>query len=178
MVPPDLLVGSFLGSLIPVHLHVAQPPPQDRSLSDVWSALGGELKPSLDLVVTAPFTVARSQHAGPPVREVLPITSGPSTTGEARSAGHAADPGRRGRGGRTGGDAVRSAGEVAASSEPAGAAGRPAPAGEPGQSETAAHGAVSGREVRGLEVMQEETVRSVRGATGGRVVRIKGVRRS
>jgi hypothetical protein len=74
VVPPELLVGSFLGSLIPLHLHVAQPPPQDRSLSDVWSALGGELKPSLDVLVLAPFTVMRSEEAGPPVMEAPRIT--------------------------------------------------------------------------------------------------------
>ena len=27
-------------------------PPPDRSLSDIWSALGGELKPSLDVAIT------------------------------------------------------------------------------------------------------------------------------
>ena len=48
---------------------IALPPPKDRSLADVWSALGGELKPSLDLVVTAPFDAARVAAAGPPVLE-------------------------------------------------------------------------------------------------------------
>ncbi len=27
----------------------------ERSISDIWSALGGELKPSLDLVIAVPF---------------------------------------------------------------------------------------------------------------------------
>jgi hypothetical protein len=55
MVPRELLAGSFadLGGP-PILLTIALPPPQDRSLSDVWSALGGELKPSLDLAVTVP----------------------------------------------------------------------------------------------------------------------------
>ena len=48
---------------------IALPPPKDRSLADVWSALGGELKPSLDLVVTAPFDSQRQIEAGPPVLE-------------------------------------------------------------------------------------------------------------
>lgn len=39
---------------LPVSMSVTLPPPEDRSFADVWSALGGELKPSLDLVVTAP----------------------------------------------------------------------------------------------------------------------------
>jgi Pvc16 N-terminal domain len=54
---------------LPVYIDVAQPPTQDRSLADVWSALGGELKPSLDVVVTAPLVVGRSAPFGPPVLE-------------------------------------------------------------------------------------------------------------
>jgi hypothetical protein len=47
----------------------ALPPPQDRALSDVWSALGGELKPSLDLVVVVPFDLSRPIEVGVPVLE-------------------------------------------------------------------------------------------------------------
>ena len=47
----------------------ALPPPQDRSLSDVWSALGGELKPSLDLTVIAPLLPERAADAGAPVKD-------------------------------------------------------------------------------------------------------------
>jgi hypothetical protein len=39
------------------------PPPEDRSFADVWSALGGELKPSLDLVVCAPTDTGRRYEA-------------------------------------------------------------------------------------------------------------------
>src|SRR6266536_618567 len=49
----------------PVRVTVALPPPQDRSISDVWTALGGELKASLDLVVTAPFDTRRTFEVGP-----------------------------------------------------------------------------------------------------------------
>jgi hypothetical protein len=57
--PADLLRGALADQAVPVPVTVALPPPEDRALSDVWSALGGELKPSLDLVVTLPFdTVA------------------------------------------------------------------------------------------------------------------------
>lgn len=38
----------------PVPLAIALPPTEDRSFADVWSALGGELRPSLDVVVTLP----------------------------------------------------------------------------------------------------------------------------
>jgi len=67
--PPELLSGQLEDQELPVLLTVALPPPEDRSIADVWSALGGELKPSLDLVVTAPVDIERSLAAGPPVLE-------------------------------------------------------------------------------------------------------------
>jgi hypothetical protein len=67
--PDDILAGS-LGELgYPIPYTCALPPPEDRALSDVWSALGGELKPSLDLVVIAPFDLGREIPFGPPVLE-------------------------------------------------------------------------------------------------------------
>src|SRR6266496_3372419 len=63
MMPPDVLAGALDGGELPVFMTIALPPPTDRSLSDVWSALGGELKPSLDLVVSAPLAVARQERA-------------------------------------------------------------------------------------------------------------------
>jgi len=68
-VPPELLAGALAGVQLPVIMTIALPPPADRSLSDVWTALGGELKPSLDLVVTAPVVDTRSTKPGPPVLE-------------------------------------------------------------------------------------------------------------
>ena len=38
--------------------------------SDFWSALGGQLKPGLDLVVTATVDAAAFVEAGPPVRDI------------------------------------------------------------------------------------------------------------
>jgi hypothetical protein len=67
--PAELLQGSLEGEEIPVLLTVALPPDDDRKIADTWSALGGELKPSLDIVVTAPMNIARSIEAGPPVLE-------------------------------------------------------------------------------------------------------------
>lgn len=67
--PPDLLTGSLAGLTESVPYTCALPPPEDRALSDVWSALGGELKPSLDLVVYAPFDLTREIHIGPPVTD-------------------------------------------------------------------------------------------------------------
>ena len=85
-VPPDLLAGALAGTEIPVLLTIALPPPADRSLSDVWTALGGELKPSLDLVAIAPVIDTREQVAGPPVLEQPRLSVGGETA-----------PGRRAR---------------------------------------------------------------------------------
>jgi hypothetical protein len=57
--PRELLSGPLAESGLPVGVSVALPPPEDRSFADVWSALGGELKPSLDVVVTAPVDSGR-----------------------------------------------------------------------------------------------------------------------
>lgn len=66
-VPRELLTGRLAETGLPVAISVALPPPEDRSFADVWSALGGELKPSLDLVVTAPADGGRRLKAGAPV---------------------------------------------------------------------------------------------------------------
>lgn len=50
-------------------LTVAVPPGESRSLAEIWSALGGELKPSLDVVITTPFPVTPVYGAAPPVTE-------------------------------------------------------------------------------------------------------------
>ena len=72
--PADVLPQALSGSPYATLLTVGLPPPKDRSLADVWSALGGELKPSLDLVLTAPFDTGRVKEAGPPVLEEPRIT--------------------------------------------------------------------------------------------------------
>jgi hypothetical protein len=72
--PADVLPPSLAESPYAVLVTVGLPPPKDRSLADVWSALGGELKPSLDLVLTTPFDTARVKEAGPPVLEEPRIT--------------------------------------------------------------------------------------------------------
>jgi Pvc16 N-terminal domain len=66
-IPTDVLTGSLAEQPRKILVEVALPPPEDRSISDLWTALGGELKPSLDLVITAPFDTAR----GSPVAFVV-----------------------------------------------------------------------------------------------------------
>ena len=67
--PASVLTGPLaeLGLTIPIS--VAVPPAESRSLADIWSALGGELKPSLDVVITTPIPVSPEYPAGPPVTE-------------------------------------------------------------------------------------------------------------
>jgi hypothetical protein len=67
--PAELLQGALEGEETPVLITIALPPADERKIADTWSALGGELKPSLDLVVTAPMNIARATEAGPPVLE-------------------------------------------------------------------------------------------------------------
>ncbi|MFT7838799.1 DUF4255 domain-containing protein [Saccharothrix sp. BKS2] len=74
--PARLLTGSLAGLGLPVPMTVALPPPEDRAFADVWSALGGELKPSLDVVVSAPVEAGRPVAAGPPVEEGLSLAMG------------------------------------------------------------------------------------------------------
>jgi len=73
---PMLKSGELGGDLdaadLPVYIEVGQPESQERSLADIWTALGGELKPSLDVVVIAPVVVGQSAPYGPPV------TAGPT----------------------------------------------------------------------------------------------------
>lgn len=67
--PDRLVVGQLAEPGEGVKLTIGLPPPEDRAFADVWTALGGELKPSLDLVVTAPMWTGREYPAGPPVED-------------------------------------------------------------------------------------------------------------
>ncbi len=67
MIKPGELGGALEDADLPVYIEVGQPASQERSLADIWSALGGELKPSLDVVVTAPIVVDSNAYFGPPV---------------------------------------------------------------------------------------------------------------
>lgn len=90
-IPPDSLTGTLADTGLPVALNIALPPPEDRSFADVWSALGGELKPSLDLVVTAPADGGRRLPAAPPAKDGV-------TVGMQDRDGASVDTPRRGRG--------------------------------------------------------------------------------
>ncbi|MFJ8543087.1 DUF4255 domain-containing protein [Streptomyces sp. NPDC093586] len=70
---PSELPGS-LGALgLSVPLTVAGTQTESRSFAEIWSALGGELKPSLDVTVTVPFPSYPEYDAGPPVTEGVTV---------------------------------------------------------------------------------------------------------
>ncbi len=86
--PEDVLGGQLAGTQLPVPVTIAHPPPQDRAVSDVWTALGGELKPSLDLVVSAPFDITRADEIAPPVLEPIRLgVRGPGVSEQPRTRG-------------------------------------------------------------------------------------------
>jgi hypothetical protein len=74
--PAELVTGSLAELGMPVAVSIALPPPEDRSFADVWSALGGELKPSLDVVISAPTWTGRVYEAGPPVHQPPRVSIG------------------------------------------------------------------------------------------------------
>lgn len=69
VLPPEELTGALAELGLTVPMTVAGLQTDARSFAEIWSALGGELKPSLDLVVTAPFPAFPEYEAGPPVTE-------------------------------------------------------------------------------------------------------------
>ncbi|MEZ0241055.1 MAG: DUF4255 domain-containing protein [Chloroflexota bacterium] len=92
MLAPEQLAGELGKQPLPLYVTIALPLTSDRSIADVWSALGGELKPSLDLVVSTPFVDTRAMPAAAHVRELPRIRLG----GEAAS-GRAGARARRAR---------------------------------------------------------------------------------
>jgi uncharacterized protein DUF4255 len=151
--PGDLITGPLGESGHGVYLSIALPPPQDRSISDVWSALGGELKPSLDLVINAPVVVAVAEAAGPPVLEEPKFTvRRPDADAETAGRGKA----RR----------------LAASAKPVGSGGVAGP--------TDAGRLKPGEPVDkpGVPPDQEELVRSGKEKQPGRILRVRGINRS
>jgi hypothetical protein len=167
--PADVLSGALAQARQPITLNIALPPPQDRSISDVWSALGGELKASLDLVVNAPFEVRVAIPAGPPVLEEPRFTfAGPDGESEEGTTTAA-----------RGGKARR--GAPAAGAAPAAAAEGAKPVGAPGPGGPKASGRLKPGEPvdkPGVAPDQEEVVRSGKEKQPGRILRIRGVNRS
>ena len=128
--PEDLVTGSLadLGLAIPVT--VALPPPEDRAFADVWSALGGELKPSIDVVVSAPVDTGQRYETGPPVTAPPEIILGGSAgwpplewAGGTRDEPPGSDGGPDGSPRRPGSGGPGGSTGAGGSADPAGAAG-------------------------------------------------------
>ncbi|MEV5277380.1 MULTISPECIES: DUF4255 domain-containing protein [unclassified Streptomyces] len=74
MLPAESVPQALDAYKATIPLTVAVPPAESRSLADIWSALGGELKPSLDVVITTPFPVTPVYEVAPPVTEGAVVT--------------------------------------------------------------------------------------------------------
>lgn len=97
--PSEYLDGT-LGDLdIAVPLTVGVPPAESRSIADIWSALGGELKPSLEVVVVAPMPVSASYPVAPPVLEPMVALVHDLGSESAHEEGRTATSGRASRDG-------------------------------------------------------------------------------
>ncbi len=135
--PPDLLSGPLSELGLPVPLTVGLPPPEDRGFADVWSALGGELKPSIDVVVSAPVDTGQRFPVGPPVEapplfgfggsggfpgtEKVSLSTEPAPAAAAARAGAGGDGDAAGAERRAGAPAQRIDGDAAAVERRAGA---------------------------------------------------------
>ncbi len=75
VIPHEKLTGALAELLGGLRMTVGAPPAEDRQVSDVWSALGGDLKASLDIGVSLPVDPAVSVPAGPPVLEPTHLTA-------------------------------------------------------------------------------------------------------
>jgi hypothetical protein len=153
---PSELAGALSEQPHHVELEVAYPPTEDRSIADVWTALGGELKPSLDLVAIVPFVVERGAAAGPPVLETPRISVAVSEPDALAAAGAGAAGRRAAR------RAPASAGEASAGEASAGEA-------SSGEGRTVAEGAEPD--------LPRESIRSGAESQPGRVIHIRTMKR-
>ena len=82
VLPEDVLSEPLIASDFETLMTVGLPRPEDRQAIDVWSSLGGELKPSLDVVVTAPLVAGGTKDVGPAVFELPRFVLGDGDTEE------------------------------------------------------------------------------------------------
>jgi hypothetical protein len=90
--PRHVLEEPLLSAGAQVPLFVGLPPPEDRGFADVWTAMGGELKPSIDVVVDTPVLTSVSAHVGPPVERPLTIDLSDTDTGAGDVGVHPHEP--------------------------------------------------------------------------------------
>ncbi|MCX6006860.1 MAG: Pvc16 family protein [Chloroflexi bacterium] len=54
VLPPEICCGSLKNSEFPIHVSTAQPDDSMKSITDFWNALGNNLKPLINYIVTIP----------------------------------------------------------------------------------------------------------------------------
>lgn len=67
--PADVLGEDPTGLGMPLSLTAGAPPPEDRSFTDIWSAVGGELRPAIGVTVCVPMVPGVEAPLPPLVRE-------------------------------------------------------------------------------------------------------------
>ncbi len=67
--PTDVLPPLLSDQGAPIRLSVALPPPDERTISEVWTALGGDLKASLEVACLVPIDVQGTLSVAPLVLE-------------------------------------------------------------------------------------------------------------
>ena len=81
--PEAYLTPALTADGFPLGCQIAYPPPDDRQVSDVWSSVGGDLKPSVDLVVTVPMRPETLYEIAQAVMAPLRLRAGGFKTSEA-----------------------------------------------------------------------------------------------
>jgi hypothetical protein len=122
VVPETYLSTDLVNVGISLGLMMAYPPPEDRQVSDVWSSLGGDLKPSIDLVVTLPVRPASFMEVAQAVSSPLQLR----TVGEKTIDSYDGVRQQRDAGGMSGPDSSPGGDRDGAAVEPKSA--KPAPA--------------------------------------------------
>lgn len=74
--PASYLTGSLADAGLPIPVTVASPSGRDNAVSSLWTALGGHLRPSLDVVISVPVDGERRFLADKPVDEGLRLLMG------------------------------------------------------------------------------------------------------
>ncbi len=64
---PEQAGEPFASTGLPIMLYAGVPPTDERQVPEIWSSLGRELKPSIDLRVVVPFDPDIALPLGPPV---------------------------------------------------------------------------------------------------------------
>lgn len=80
VLPADAMTPALAAQGYPVSLSIAQPPPDNRKVPDIWSSLGGDLKPSLDVIVTLTVDVGLFKEAAAEIMKPLKVKTTGHTT--------------------------------------------------------------------------------------------------